>query len=417
MVAGLLAGCRPVSAGQEVTFAFFGDLAEQEAYSALADAFEAAHPDIEIELHPAPSQDEYLLRLAAEFAAGAPADIMLINYRRFAAFAAEGALEPVEPYLAQSTIIQAAGFYTPTLAAFTYEGALWCIPQNISSLVVYYNQDMFDAAGVAFPQAGWSRDDFVAAARALTRDLDGDGRIDQYGAGVTPNLFRLAPFIWQEGGELVDDPQRPTRLMLDSPPALRAFHWFVGLQTQEHVVPDAAAEAAESSESRFLNGRLAMYFNSRRGVPTYRTIQTFAWDVAPLPGGPQAAGILHSDAFCLAAASSRKQAAWKFIEYANSHIGQTLLAGSGRTVPSLISVAQSPAFLDPAQPPAHSQVFLDTVPTLRGVPVLATWPAIEETAGVEVERAFYGRVGVEEAAAIAVEQTLPMFARAAGESQ
>ena len=74
---------------------------------------------------------------------------------------------------------------------------------------------------------------------------------------------------------MVDDPASPERLALDAPGALAAFQWFVDLQVKEQVVPDAAAEAAESSESRFLNGRLAMYFNSRRGVPTYRTIKTF----------------------------------------------------------------------------------------------------------------------------------------------
>ena len=155
--------------------------------------------------------------------------------------------------------------------------------QNISSLVVYYNADLFTAAGVAPPAAGWTWADFLAAAQALTRDTDGDGTIDQYGAGIEPSLFRVAPFIWQLGGDIVDDPLRPTRLTLDSAPSQAALNWFVSLQTEHGVVPDALAEAAEESEVRFLNGNLAMFFNSRRGVPTYRTIEGFAWDVAPLP--------------------------------------------------------------------------------------------------------------------------------------
>ena len=62
----------------------------------------------------------------------------------------------------------------------------------------------------------WTWDDFLHAARALTRDTDGDGRIDQYGLGTEVSIFRLAPFVWQNGGELVDDPRAPTRLTLDS---------------------------------------------------------------------------------------------------------------------------------------------------------------------------------------------------------
>jgi multiple sugar transport system substrate-binding protein len=253
----------------------------------------------------------------------------------------------------------------------------------------------------------------VAAAKALTADKNGDSVTDQYGVGIDPILYRLAPFIWQAGGELVDDPANPTRLSLDSPAARLAFQWFVDLQVREKVVPDAAAEAAQESESRFLSGALGMYFNSRRAVPTMRTIKNFDWDVAPLPRGSQSASILHSDGYCMAGKSKDKEAAWKFIEYANSVTGQEIVARSGRTVPSLRMVAESASFLDPTQKPAHSQVWLDAVPTLRTVPVMSNWPAIEDTVSKEIERAFYGQASVAEAAAAASELTQPLFQKAA----
>jgi multiple sugar transport system substrate-binding protein len=184
----------------------------------------------------------------------------------------------------------------------------------------------------------------------------------------------------------------------------------VDLQVKEQVVPDAVAEESEGSESRFLNGRLAMFFNSRRGVPTYRTISDFTWDVAPLPTGPVSnAGILHSDAYCMAANTENKEDAWTFIEFANSEAGQHIIARSGRTVPSLMSVAESADFLDPNLPPANSRIFIDTAATLRTVPILPTWPGIEETADNEIQRAFYGQVSVEEAAASAAAITQQYF--------
>lgn len=397
---------------RRITFSIFGDPAELAAYQNLVEAFEAGHPDIDIELRHIPSQSEYRQRLAADFSSGSPANVMLLNYRRFATFAAQGGLEPLGPYLAESRLIAESDFLTPTIDSFYLDDRLWCIPQNLSSLVVYYNRDLFDAAGIAYPSNNWTKEDFLAAARALTQDGNGDGQTDQYGAGIAPNLFRLAPFIWQNGGELVDDMDQPTRLMLDTPEALAAFQWFVDLQIKEQVVPDALAEAAETSESRFLNGRLAMFFNSRRGVPTYRTIKDFSWDVAPLPRGSQAAGILHSDGYCMAATTPDKEAAWTFIEFANSVEGQTLVAASGRTVPSLLTVAESPAFLDPTHPPANSRIFIDTAPHLGRVPVMTTWAGIEETASKEIERAFYGQVGVAEAAAAAIAVTQPYFDQA-----
>jgi multiple sugar transport system substrate-binding protein len=387
----------------------WGTQAEYQAYQALVDAFQADNPDYRIELRFVPDDADYRRRLAADFSAGTQPDVMLLNYRRIAPFADEGALAPAGPYLAKSTVVKDADFYPPALDAFRYKGDLWCIPQNVSSLAVYYNKALFDAAGLAYPADDWTWDDFVAAARALTVDKNGDGVTDQYGVGIDPVLYRLAPFVWQAGGELVDDPAKPTRLILDNPAALQAFQWFVDLQVKEKVVPDAAAEAARDSESRFLDGTLGMYFNSRRPVPTLRTIETFDWDVAPLPRGAQPATVLHADGYCLAAKSEDKEAAWKFVEYANSPKGQEIVARTGRTVPSLRAVAESPAFLDPSQKPARSQVWLDAVPTARTVPVMSNWPAIEDAATKEVERAFYGQATVEEAAAAAAAVTQPMF--------
>jgi multiple sugar transport system substrate-binding protein len=415
----------------------FGDPAELAAYQTLVEAFSAKHPEIQVELVHIPSQSDYRARLGADLAAGTAADVVLINYRRHAQFAQAGALEPLAPYLAKSKLIQEADFYPQAVAPFIWNGQLMCIPQNLSSLVVYYNQDLFAQAGVPFPQAGWTWDDFVQSALALTKDTDGDGVTDQYGLGIEPTLIRLAPFLWQAGAELTDNSPSPfqgegrgeggqlsegtapTRLMLDTPEALRAVQFFVDLSLAQHVVPTAEEEAAEDSESRFINGRTAMFFNSRRGVPTYREITAFDWDVAPLPSviasqgssgeAIPAASVLHSDAYCLPSASRNKAAAWAFIEYANSVEGQTIVAQSGRTVPSLVQVAQSSAFLDPLQKPASSQVFLDAIPTLRALPVLPNWVDIEEIADQEIQRAFYGQASVFEAVLSAIRRTSIYF--------
>ncbi len=116
----------------------------------------------------------------------------------------------------------------------------------------------------------------------------------------------------------------------------------------------------------------------------------------------------------MAASAADKDAAWTFIEYANSPEGQAIVARSGRTVPSLMEVAQSTAFLDPAAKPASSSVFLETIPQLRAVPVTASWVEVEELAGDELERAFYGVATVDEAIEAMITRTLPLFAEAEG---
>lgn len=406
----LLSGCVNVPQGeQQVSFMISGEPAEVAAYQTLVDAFQAKYPQIRIDLRSVAGTGAYQKQLVTAFSAGAEPDVMVLNHRRLAQFAAQGGLEALGAYLDKSQVLHAADLYSQALEAYAWDGKTWCIPQNASSLVVYYNRALFDAAGVAYPAAGWTWENFLAAARALTRDLDGDGKTDQYGAGVSAELMRLAPFIWQNGGALLDDAASPTKLALDTPEALTAFQWFVDLQVKEHVTPDATAEQAQDSETRFEKGSLGMYFNSRRTVTTFRTITGLDWDVAPLPQGVEAATILHSDGYCMSAKSQAKDAAWTFIEFANGPEGQKIMASTGRTVPSLRAVAESAAFLDPNQRPAHSRVFLDVIPSLRHMPNLPKWPSIEESASNEIERAFYGQVTVEEAAATAISQTLTYF--------
>ena len=389
----------------QVSFMVFGDPAELAAYQTLVDAFHAKYPDIRVELIQVPGQNDYRQRLAADFAAGTPTDVVLINYRRVAGFAAKGVLESLSGYLQESDQLKAEDFYAPALEAFQWQGQQVCIPQNISSLVVYYNKALFDAAQVAYPSDNWTWDDFLATAQALTQDTDGDGAIDQYGLGVEPEFIRVAPFIWQNGGDIAT----PQTLTLGTPEALAAVQWFADWQVKHHIVPSRAEEESESSEARFQNGRTAMYFNSRRIVPTLREAAAFDWDVAPLPQHVAHATILHSDAYGLAAASQNKDAAWTFIEFANAAEGQTIIAGTGRTVPSLKAVAESVAFLDPNAKPAHSQVWLNEIPYIFRMPLAPGWAEVEEVTDAEISRAFYGEATIEEAMTSAIARSAQFF--------
>lgn len=400
----------PIAPGQtQITLLISGDPTDDTAYRALADAFTAANPDVRIDLLNIPSSGDFRRRLAADFAANTPPDLFLINYRRYGPFVAGGAIDPVGPYLARSERIRAEEFYPQALDAFTWQDTLMCLPQNVSSPVVYYNKQLFDAAGLAYPADVWTLDDFVATARSLTVDLDGDGVVDQFGLGIEPSIVRAAPFLWMNGGDVVDDPEQPTKLTLGTPAARAALAWFTGLQTEHHAVPDAVAEAAESSLSRFLRGGLGMFVDSRRATPEFRQIDTFDWDVAPLPAGKQRASILHSDAYCMAAAGAHKDAAWRFVEFASTRAGQELLARTGRTVPSRIDLAGDPAFLDPQQKPANSQVFVAAIPAVRSLPKLATWLDVEGAIDAELEQAFYGQVTLDEAIQAAEARSAEFF--------
>jgi multiple sugar transport system substrate-binding protein len=352
--------------------------------------------------------------------------VFLINYRQFGQYAARGALAPVAPYLAQSESVAAADYAPIAMDAFKFGGDQVCMPQNVSSLVVYYNVGLFETNEVALPAAGWTWDEFVDAAKTLTQDTDGDGEIDLYGVVVEPVMYRMVSFVWSAGGEVVDDVDNPTRLTLDTPEAMDGLEKFISLGAAEHnVVPPEAEVAAEDDGTRFMRGGAAMFLQSRREVPTLRQIEGFTWDVAPLPVIAEPATVLHSDAFCMAEAAEDHDAVWSFIEYAVGEEGQRILAETGRIVPALESVANSDVFLqgkfgDTAQdsaalPPANSQVFLDNVAVMHRLPSISTWPEIEDAFNAEFDRAFYEPIDIPAAVAAAAQNSQDAFDRAAND--
>lgn len=403
----------------EVRFAFWGDPAEEAAYNAVVAAFEEANPTIDIQTDYTPGQGDYLTKISTSFAGGAAPDIFLINYRNFGQYAASDALEPVEPYLAASEVIAAEDYYDVSLNAFKYGGVeQTCMPQNVSSLVVYYNQDLFEANGVALPETGWTWDEFLSAAKALTTDTDGDGAIDTYGMVMEQSIYRFTSFITSNGGQLVDDVDNPTTLTIDSPEAIEALQWIADLGPNgAGVVPPETEAQAEDDEARFMRGGAGMFLQSRRAVPTLREIEGFTWNVAPLPVADQPATVLHSDAFCMAAGAAAKPEAWTFIEFAVSAEGQTLLAQTGRIVPSLKSVAESDAFLAPTEggeplQPLNNQVYLDNVAIMSRLPNISTWPEVEDAFNVKFERIFWDELDIEAVAADVIAETKPIFERA-----
>jgi multiple sugar transport system substrate-binding protein len=396
----------------EVSFLVFGEPEELKAFRGVVDGFKKVEPEVTVKLIEASDRDDLLARLSTSFAGGAPPDLFLLNYRFYGQFAARDVLEPIEDRLAGSEAFEEDDFYPQAMDAFRFDGKLICLPQNISSLVVYYNRDLFRQAKVPEPKVGWSWDDMVQKAIKLTRDTNGDGDIDQHGLGVEPSIIRVAPFVWSHGGELVDDEDAPTRFALDTPEATAAMQKFFDLRREHLVIPSEQEVEAEDDETRFQNGREAMVLSSRRATPTFRTITAFDWDVAPLPRHEEQAGILHSDAYCMTRASKNKDAAWAFMEFALGEEGQRITARSGRTVPSLKSVANSDAFLDPSLKPAQSEVFIDTIPAIRRVPTISTWPEIEDVSEGILEQGLYRGMPADRVAEQLVEKTAPIFERA-----
>ena len=334
-----------------ITFQVTGDPEETRVYRELAAQYKTDTGNT-VNVVEVPERDVHLAKLTTSFSAGKQPEVFLLNYRYLGGFADRGVIDAAGPRLDASKAFKREDFYPIPMAAFEYQGALQCVPQNASSLAVYYNVDAFKAAGIEPPGDSWTYDEFAAAAEKLT----GDGK---HGVGLDLSTIRAAPWVWAAGGELVDDPLDCSAITCSSP---------------------------------------------RRDVPVLRQITDFEWDVAPFPTDVEPASVLHSDGFCLSK-HDNADAAWKWVEYALSADGQQVLAASGRSVPSLKAVAESPLFLEPTDPPANSKVFIDALSQMHQLPVTKNWSEVEGLTDDVLEELYYGRISLDEGLKRLAEET------------
>ena len=250
------------------------------------------------------------------------------------------------------------------------------MPQNVSSLVVYYNVDLFE-------------DGRRAAARSRL-DL---GRLPGRGQGSSPATGATA-----SASEANTDPPRAVRLVRRRragrrPDATRPRSRWTRPEPATASTSSSTCRRCTAScrpRPRSSRGRarrasstatLGMYLNSRASVPTLRTIEGFEWDVAPMPVAPggEPASILHGDAYCMSRGldrAGRDLAVRRVRELASR--ARPILAESGRTVPSRTrrgGVGGVPATRRPAARPRRCSS--TRIATLRAVPHTATWSQVE----------------------------------------
>ena len=180
-----------------ITVAAAGGEGEIKALQGVADEFMVDNPGTTVTLDTVEGAGDLISKLTTAFAAQSAPDVFVLNYRRLGGFAASGVIEPVPSGGTE-------GMYDEPLEAFTFDGKLLCRPSNASSMVVYYNTKLFAQAGVDVPDADWTWDDLKSTATALK--AKGVSSI-----GFETALIRLAPFVWSNGGEIVDDADKRRR--------------------------------------------------------------------------------------------------------------------------------------------------------------------------------------------------------------
>src|SRR6056297_2278857 len=354
-------------------FSFTTDQSHMDELEALIEIFETENPDIEIAVSTAP-YDNYFTKLQTDYAAGNAADVFELNYENFVTFASRGLLEPLDEKLTGPDGVPEGTFYPAALNAFAHDGVQYGLPITFSTVVLYYNQDLFDEAGVAYPTNDWTWDDLIAAATQLT---DAQNRV--WGVHQPVQFWEFYKVAEQAGGGLVLDPT----IQIDTPENREALHYLVD-KTREHGVMPTTAE---------MSGMVDTFINTA----------DFAWDIAVEPGQDRKATHFFSNAAVVNENASDVDAAWKWVEFLSSHpaVAEARIA-SAWELPALSLEASD--VLEPylAQPqPDNREAVFESLRYAVNPPVVENQPELQDIINQELEAAHLGAKTVEEALAAA----------------
>jgi multiple sugar transport system substrate-binding protein len=346
-----------------ITWSFWGDAWEEAVNRRVVRAFERDHPGIQVQIvhHP---WDTYFDWLKGEWQAGRSPDVMFLNY--IPAYAATGELEPIDRYVKREGE-PLDDFYPALLNSFRADDKLYGLPRDNDTKVIFYNRAHFAAAGIPEPSAGWTWSDLRNAALALTRR---DVLSTRYGFGFEPQFWWLV-WLWQNGGDVLDDPLNPQTVRLDSPQNAQALQFLQDLVYVDRVTPPLTQLNTDDMSRLFREGRLSMLFGNHALVPPLAETAGLSWDVAPLPRAATGANVAGGAGYVISHRSTNKDAAWQLVRFLTSRKGEALFAESGVITPARRSVREDNIFL--RRQPYHADVFLAetelgrTVPNFPGV--------------------------------------------------
>ncbi|MER7670128.1 ABC transporter substrate-binding protein [Kitasatospora sp. NPDC096128] len=252
-------------------------------------------------------------------------DLLMLDNPDLQQIARTGALTPLDGYG-----IDAGGFARGILSAGTYQGRVYGLAPNVSTVALIYNKDMLTEAGVAVPRT-W--DELKAAAAALTRP----GR---YGMAVDANAtfegtWQFLPFLWSNGGD---------ERHLDTPQAAQALQLWVDLVKSGSMSKSVLNWTQADVHDQFVAGRTAMMINGPWRIPALNQDENLHWGVAPVPvpqPGRTPVTPLGGEVWTVPQnpSKTRQEKAARVLACLNSPSNMLTLAQEHYTVPSRTAVA------------------------------------------------------------------------------
>ncbi|WP_223690144.1 ABC transporter substrate-binding protein [Leifsonia poae] len=311
----LLAGCSSnTGSGSDTTadhnlsasisYAFW-DANQKPAMDKLISDFNKEYPKITVTEQVTPYQN-YFTKLQTQGSSKTLPDVFWMNGPNFQLYASNGLLEPV------SSAVQPSNYPAALNELYSYDGKQYGAPKDFDTIAVYYNKAVFDKAGVAYPTADWTWDEFHQKAKAISDKLKSEG-VYGVASGLSGGQEVYYNTIFQAGGSVVSKDGKKSGY--DSAESIK------GLQFVRDLIADGSSPTPSQlsdtpQDQWFINSKSAMiwsgtWLNSELlKSPIKDTIA-----LAPLPKGEKNATVIHGLANVVAKDSKNKAAAVAFQNY------------------------------------------------------------------------------------------------------
>lgn len=381
------AGSDSPAAEQDVTVSytnFISNAGNEENLQAIVDAFEAENPGVTVEVTTLPYSD-YFVALQTDLAGGTVADVFDIEYANYAAYQDSGVLaelDGVDAGLYQSSLIE----------AYQTDGVQYALPSSFSTVVLFYNRDLFDAAGLDYPDADWTWAEVQTAGEALT-----DAEAGVFGIYQPISYNEFYKVLAQAGGEFLT--ADGSAVAFNSPEGVTAAEWLVGKNGTTMPTVEQGAGTPDFDSGLFADGNLAMWYT---GIWMFGLLGEvdFAWDIAVEPGLTQQASALFSNAVAVSAGSANPEAAQAWAEYLTS--SRTMVdvrLASGWELPPIADEAALAPYLEQGAPDNRQAVF-DSLDAVALAPSIgANQAQMQDIVTEELTEAAAGRKSVQDALA------------------
>lgn len=400
MVMGIFTGCQKdaikkissedTSGDKQVTIKYLTFSAGPdhiEDLDKIIAGFEEENPNIKVEYEVAPWGD-YFTKLQTLIASGTAPDTFELNYETFVTYASKDVLLDLTSYINNDNFDMSI-YNKKALDAFKLKGKQYGLVESFSNVVLFYNKDLFDGAGVSYPDASWDWDKELEVATKLTNEEKGI-----WGTYAPVQFWEFYKTIEQNGGKIFNEDK--TEVVINSENNIETLQWMIDKSNKYGVTPTDAQMSGQSDGDLFKNGKIAML---RTGVWMFDSFKDvdFKWDIALEPGNTQKAHHFFSNGAAINSVTKNPDAAWKWMKYlTSSSKAAEIRIESNWELPAIEDETILKGYLEKESPESREIVF-EALDTLVVPPVIGNWNELTDVVGKELEMAKIGEKTAKEA--------------------